>query len=189
MFLVTCHTSWFTNRDPLSREQSFQEFQRVAGFPGVLGVLDCVQVFFRMLKIYKYYCSEPHLFSVSVSFGFRWLSRLQPLKTYHMWTRRDFTLLAVSWSVMPKVCYSVQRLIGQGVWRTLIFYRAPTSTNKCKILRKDGCWVRCRFHIFPKRNTVRKPFCVMSSRWSPVPSEEVDDDSGWQPRNFSRASV
>uniref|UniRef100_A0A3Q0S4D9 Putative nuclease HARBI1 n=1 Tax=Amphilophus citrinellus TaxID=61819 RepID=A0A3Q0S4D9_AMPCI len=27
-----------------SREQSFQEFQRVAGFPGVLGVLDCVQV-------------------------------------------------------------------------------------------------------------------------------------------------
>uniref|UniRef100_H3CF50 Putative nuclease HARBI1 n=1 Tax=Tetraodon nigroviridis TaxID=99883 RepID=H3CF50_TETNG len=32
------------NLDPLSREQSFQEFQRVAGFPGVLGVLDCVQV-------------------------------------------------------------------------------------------------------------------------------------------------
>ncbi|XP_037552486.1 putative nuclease HARBI1 [Nematolebias whitei] len=27
-----------------SREQSFQEFQRRAGFPGVLGVLDCVQV-------------------------------------------------------------------------------------------------------------------------------------------------
>lgn len=27
-----------------SREQSFQEFQRGAGFPGVLGVLDCVQV-------------------------------------------------------------------------------------------------------------------------------------------------
>uniref|UniRef100_A0A3Q3VWC3 Putative nuclease HARBI1 n=1 Tax=Mola mola TaxID=94237 RepID=A0A3Q3VWC3_MOLML len=26
------------------REQSFQEFQKVAGFPGVLGVLDCVQV-------------------------------------------------------------------------------------------------------------------------------------------------
>uniref|UniRef100_A0A3B3BSL8 Putative nuclease HARBI1 n=1 Tax=Oryzias melastigma TaxID=30732 RepID=A0A3B3BSL8_ORYME len=26
------------------REQSFQEFQRVAGIPGVLGVLDCVQV-------------------------------------------------------------------------------------------------------------------------------------------------
>ncbi|XP_069567879.1 putative nuclease HARBI1 isoform X1 [Brachyistius frenatus] len=34
----------FNNRDPSSREQSFQEFQRVAGFPGVLGVLDCVQV-------------------------------------------------------------------------------------------------------------------------------------------------
>ncbi|XP_056884817.1 putative nuclease HARBI1 [Takifugu flavidus] len=32
------------NLDPLSREQSFQEFQRVAGLPGVLGVLDCVQV-------------------------------------------------------------------------------------------------------------------------------------------------
>uniref|UniRef100_A0A3Q3K9V7 Putative nuclease HARBI1 n=1 Tax=Monopterus albus TaxID=43700 RepID=A0A3Q3K9V7_MONAL len=32
------------NRDPSSREQSFHEFQRVAGFPGVLGVLDCVQV-------------------------------------------------------------------------------------------------------------------------------------------------
>ncbi|KAI4831841.1 hypothetical protein KUCAC02_001360 [Chaenocephalus aceratus] len=32
------------NRDPSSTEQSFQEFQRVAGFPGVLGVLDCVQV-------------------------------------------------------------------------------------------------------------------------------------------------
>ncbi|KAM7365277.1 hypothetical protein PAMP_016220 [Pampus punctatissimus] len=32
------------NRDPSSREQYFQEFQRVAGFPGVLGVLDCVQV-------------------------------------------------------------------------------------------------------------------------------------------------
>lgn len=46
-FIVTCHTSWFLNRDPLSREQSFQEFQRVAGFPGVLGVLDCVQVHFR----------------------------------------------------------------------------------------------------------------------------------------------
>ncbi|XP_020509995.1 putative nuclease HARBI1 [Labrus bergylta] len=32
------------NRDPASRDQNFQEFQRVAGFPGVLGVLDCVQV-------------------------------------------------------------------------------------------------------------------------------------------------
>ncbi|XP_068165142.1 putative nuclease HARBI1 isoform X2 [Antennarius striatus] len=32
------------NRDYSSREQSFQEFRRVAGFPGVLGVLDCVQV-------------------------------------------------------------------------------------------------------------------------------------------------
>ncbi|XP_017285526.1 putative nuclease HARBI1 [Kryptolebias marmoratus] len=32
------------SRDVSSREQSFQEFQRGAGFPGVLGVLDCVQV-------------------------------------------------------------------------------------------------------------------------------------------------
>ncbi|KAM9328583.1 putative nuclease HARBI1 isoform 1-T1 [Pholidichthys leucotaenia] len=32
------------NRDPSSREQSFQEFEKVAGFPRVLGVLDCVQV-------------------------------------------------------------------------------------------------------------------------------------------------
>lgn len=32
------------NRDASSRQHSFQEFQRVAGFPGVLGVLDCVQV-------------------------------------------------------------------------------------------------------------------------------------------------
>ncbi|XP_071772860.1 putative nuclease HARBI1 [Centroberyx gerrardi] len=31
-------------RDPTSKEQSIQEFQRVAGVPGVLGVLDCVQV-------------------------------------------------------------------------------------------------------------------------------------------------
>lgn len=51
-FIVTCRTSWFPNRDPLSREQSFQEFQRVAGFPGVLGVLDCVQVHLKnVLKI------------------------------------------------------------------------------------------------------------------------------------------
>ncbi|KAM9766460.1 putative nuclease HARBI1 isoform 1-T2 [Menidia menidia] len=34
----------FNSRDRTSREQSFQEFQRVAGFPRVLGVLDCVQV-------------------------------------------------------------------------------------------------------------------------------------------------
>ncbi|XP_004066664.1 putative nuclease HARBI1 [Oryzias latipes] len=32
------------DREPSSREQSLQEFQRVAGIPGVLGVLDCVQV-------------------------------------------------------------------------------------------------------------------------------------------------
>ncbi|XP_059184212.1 putative nuclease HARBI1 [Centropristis striata] len=32
------------NRDQSSTGQSFQEFQRVAGFPGVLGVVDCVQV-------------------------------------------------------------------------------------------------------------------------------------------------
>ncbi|XP_042370447.1 putative nuclease HARBI1 [Plectropomus leopardus] len=32
------------NRDPSTTEQSLQQFQRVAGFPGVLGVLDCVQV-------------------------------------------------------------------------------------------------------------------------------------------------
>lgn len=32
------------SRDASSTDQSFQEFQRVAGFPGVLGVLDCVQV-------------------------------------------------------------------------------------------------------------------------------------------------
>lgn len=31
-------------RDAASRERSSQDFQRVAGFPGVLGVLDCVQV-------------------------------------------------------------------------------------------------------------------------------------------------
>ncbi|XP_058478425.1 putative nuclease HARBI1 [Solea solea] len=31
-------------RDPSSRELSYQEFQRVAGFPEVEGVLDCVQV-------------------------------------------------------------------------------------------------------------------------------------------------
>lgn len=35
---------YFPNSDPSSREQSFQEFQRAAGFPGVLGVLDYVQV-------------------------------------------------------------------------------------------------------------------------------------------------
>lgn len=46
-YILYCHTSWFPNRDPLSREQSFQEFQRVAGFPGVVGVLDCVQVYFK----------------------------------------------------------------------------------------------------------------------------------------------
>lgn len=32
------------NSDPASREQSAQEFERVAGIPRVLGVLDCVQV-------------------------------------------------------------------------------------------------------------------------------------------------
>ncbi|XP_035983967.1 putative nuclease HARBI1 isoform X2 [Fundulus heteroclitus] len=32
------------NSEPSSRDFTFQEFQRVAGFPGVLGVLDCVQV-------------------------------------------------------------------------------------------------------------------------------------------------
>ncbi|KAM9836070.1 putative nuclease HARBI1 [Aulostomus maculatus] len=32
------------NSDPSSRKESFQEFQRVAGFPGVVGVLDYVQV-------------------------------------------------------------------------------------------------------------------------------------------------
>lgn len=32
------------NIDASSREESFQEFQAVAGFPSVLGVLDCVQV-------------------------------------------------------------------------------------------------------------------------------------------------
>ncbi|XP_061841157.1 putative nuclease HARBI1 [Nerophis lumbriciformis] len=32
------------NRDTAIREQTFQEFQRVAGLTGVLGVLDCVQV-------------------------------------------------------------------------------------------------------------------------------------------------
>ncbi|XP_068612599.1 putative nuclease HARBI1 [Brachionichthys hirsutus] len=32
------------DRDDPSRERSSQEFRRVAGFPGVLGVLDCVQV-------------------------------------------------------------------------------------------------------------------------------------------------
>ncbi|KAF3857170.1 hypothetical protein F7725_009029 [Dissostichus mawsoni] len=37
-------TIGISQADPSSTEQSFQEFQRVAGFPGVLGVLDCVQV-------------------------------------------------------------------------------------------------------------------------------------------------
>ncbi|XP_019959445.1 putative nuclease HARBI1 [Paralichthys olivaceus] len=32
------------NRDPSSRELSSQDFKRLAGFPDVLGVLDCVQV-------------------------------------------------------------------------------------------------------------------------------------------------
>lgn len=38
-FYISC-----TIRDASSREESFQEFQAVAGFPSVLGVLDCVQV-------------------------------------------------------------------------------------------------------------------------------------------------
>uniref|UniRef100_A0A8C5EAX3 Putative nuclease HARBI1 n=1 Tax=Gouania willdenowi TaxID=441366 RepID=A0A8C5EAX3_GOUWI len=32
------------HRDACSRERTIDEFQRIAGFPGVLGVLDCVQV-------------------------------------------------------------------------------------------------------------------------------------------------
>ncbi|XP_068165143.1 putative nuclease HARBI1 isoform X3 [Antennarius striatus] len=44
------------NRDYSSREQSFQEFRRVAGFPGVLGVLDCVQVLHIILTLRKTLC-------------------------------------------------------------------------------------------------------------------------------------
>lgn len=32
------------NRDETTRDQSFEMFQRVAGIPGILGVIDCVQV-------------------------------------------------------------------------------------------------------------------------------------------------
>lgn len=75
-------------RDPSNREQSFQEFQRVAGFPGVLGVLDCVQVYIILhyniciYVLYKRHCLLIIVFCLS--FCSRLPSKPQTVRTHRM---------------------------------------------------------------------------------------------------------